>query len=131
MLSRAFPSTKIISRAFGTRVPSIRTHPWMHMSRLPVSSQFIANSMRLYTETHTSEEIRIHKKLVDALETEEVRVQDVSGGCGSMYAIHVTSPKFNNLTTIKQHQLVNEILKEDIPKWHGLQLRTKKEKSKQ
>ncbi|KAL3237342.1 Bol3p RNJ42_00876 [Nakaseomyces bracarensis] len=76
----------------------------------------------------TPEEARIHKKLVDAFETQEVRVQDVSGGCGSMYAIHITSPKFNSLTTIKQHQMVNEILKEDIPKWHGLQLRTMKKK---
>lgn len=83
--------------------------------------------IRMYTDTHTAEEVRIHKKLASALDTEDVQVQDVSGGCGSMYAINVTSQKFNGLTTIKQHQLVNEILKEDIPKWHGLQLRTKKE----
>jgi stress-induced morphogen len=53
------------------------------------------------------------------------QVQDVSGGCGSMYAINVTSEKFRGLSMIKQHRLVNEILGEEIKKWHGLQLRTK------
>jgi stress-induced morphogen len=54
-----------------------------------------------------------------------LQVQDVSGGCGSMYAINVTSEKFRGLSMIKQHRLVNEILGEEIKKWHGLQLRTK------
>lgn len=52
---------------------------------------------------------------------------DVSGGCGSMFAIDVSSAKFKGLSIVKQHKLVNEILKEDIPRWHGLQLRTKPE----
>ena len=53
------------------------------------------------------------------------QVQDVSGGCGSMYAINVTSEKFRGLSMIKQHRLVNDILSEEIKKWHGLQLKTK------
>jgi stress-induced morphogen len=54
-----------------------------------------------------------------------VKVQDISGGCGSMYAIQVESPKFKGLTVIKQHKLVNEVLKDEIKSWHGVQLRTK------
>jgi stress-induced morphogen len=42
-----------------------------------------------------------------------------------MYAIEVESPKFAGLTVIKQHKLVNQVLKEEIAKWHGVQLRTK------
>lgn len=42
-----------------------------------------------------------------------------------MYAIQIVSEKFNGLPMIKQHRLVNEILKEEIAKWHGLQLKTK------
>ena len=42
-----------------------------------------------------------------------------------MYAIEIESPKFNSLTVIKQHKLVNQVLKEEIAKWHGVQLRTK------
>jgi stress-induced morphogen len=53
------------------------------------------------------------------------QVQDISGGCGSMYALEIESPKFKGLTVIKQHKLVNAVLKEEIAKWHGVQLRTK------
>lgn len=42
-----------------------------------------------------------------------------------MYALSIESPKFKGLTVIKQHKLVNEILAEDIKKWHGVQMRTK------
>ncbi|KAH7558489.1 hypothetical protein BM1_04626 [Bipolaris maydis] len=52
-------------------------------------------------------------------------VQDISGGCGSMYAIEIESPKFKGLTVIKQHKMVNEVLKDEIQSWHGVQLRTK------
>jgi stress-induced morphogen len=53
------------------------------------------------------------------------QVQDISGGCGSMYAVAVTTEKFRGLSVIKQHRLVNEVLGEDIKSWHGIQLRTK------
>ncbi len=42
-----------------------------------------------------------------------------------MFAIRIHSPKFQGLSMIKQHRLVNEALKDEIAKWHGLQLRTK------
>jgi stress-induced morphogen len=42
-----------------------------------------------------------------------------------MYAIEVESAKFRRLTVIKQHKLVNQVLKEEIAQWHGVQLRTK------
>ena len=58
---------------------------------------------------------------------EEMQIQDISGGCGSMYAIEVASPKFKGLTMMKQHRLVQEILDKEIKGWHGLQLRTKVE----
>lgn len=45
-----------------------------------------------------------------------------TGGCGSFYSIIISSPKFNGLSTIKQHKLVNQCLKEDIEGIHGLQV---------
>lgn len=66
----------------------------------------------------------IYTKLKQRLNPAELQVKDVSGGCGSMYAINVVSDDFKGLTTIKQHRLVNEVLKDDIVKWHGLQLKT-------
>jgi stress-induced morphogen len=53
------------------------------------------------------------------------QVEDISGGCGSMYAVAITADKFKGLPVIKQHRLVNEVLGEDIKSWHGIQLRTK------
>ncbi|AMD20556.1 HDL188Wp [Eremothecium sinecaudum] len=75
----------------------------------------------------TPEETFIYGKLRDALQPSALKVTDISGGCGSMFAIDVTSSRFKGLTTVKQHRLVNEVLKEDIKKWHGLQLNTKAE----
>lgn len=67
------------------------------------------------------------EKLKKQLEPKQLQVRDVSGGCGSMFAIDITSQKFKGLSMVKQHKLVNQILKEDIKRWHGLQLRTRSE----
>lgn len=75
----------------------------------------------------TPEEVRIFTKLSSELQPSHLTIQDLSGGCGQLYAIEVTSKAFNNLTMIKQHRLVNGILKEDVAKWHGLTLKTSKD----
>lgn len=49
---------------------------------------------------------------------------DVLGGCGTFYAILIKSEAFRGLSTIKQHRLVNETLKEEIEGIHGLQVRS-------
>lgn len=48
----------------------------------------------------------------------------MSGGCGAMYEIHVESADFKGLSTIKQHRLVTETLKEQIKEMHGLRIST-------
>lgn len=55
----------------------------------------------------------------------ELIVRDVSGGCGSMYAIDVSSPAFRGLGILKQQRMVNAVLGERVKAWHGVQLRTK------
>lgn len=47
------------------------------------------------------------------------------GGCGSMFAIKIVSDAFKGIPMIKQHRLVNQVLADEIKKWHGLQLVTK------
>ncbi len=42
-----------------------------------------------------------------------------------MYAIDVVSARFQGLSMIKQHRLVNQVLGEEIKGWHGVQLKTK------
>lgn len=44
-----------------------------------------------------------------------------------MYAITIASSRFKGLPMVRQHKLVNEVLKDEIKAWHGLQLRTKAE----
>lgn len=63
--------------------------------------------------------------LIAELTPTQLTVRDVSGGCGSMYAIDVTSPAFRGLGMLKQQRLVNSVLGERVKGWHGVQLRTK------
>ncbi|KAI5838220.1 bola protein [Morchella snyderi] len=72
-------------------------------------------------------ELHIFNKLVTELSPSKLEVQDVSGGCGSMYAIEIASRSFKGLPVVKQHRLVQEVLSEEIKGWHGVQLRTKVE----
>lgn len=53
-----------------------------------------------------------------------VEVVDVSGGCGAMYEVLVESTEFKGLSIIKQHRLINEILKEQIKEMHGVRIHT-------
>lgn len=47
----------------------------------------------------------------------------VAGGCGTFYAIRISSPAFIGLARVKQHRLVNDVLKEEIKGIHGLTVR--------
>ncbi|KAK4502742.1 hypothetical protein PRZ48_006168 [Zasmidium cellare] len=67
----------------------------------------------------------IFTKLTSTFSPTTLEVQDVSGGCGSMYAVEIASEKFKGLPLLKQHRLVKDALGEDVKKWHGFQLRTK------
>jgi stress-induced morphogen len=42
-----------------------------------------------------------------------------------MYSLTIVSPKFSGIPMVKQHRLVNQILKDEIAGWHGVQLNTK------
>ncbi|KAM3580958.1 hypothetical protein VKS41_006407 [Umbelopsis sp. WA50703] len=86
-------------------------------------------STRLYsseseTASLTEGEKHIYNKLTNELTPLRLRVADVSGGCGSMYAIDIASEQFSGLSVVKQHRKINEILKEEIKEMHGLQLKT-------
>lgn len=50
----------------------------------------------------------------------------IRGGCGSMYAVDITSKMFDDLSMVKQHRLVNDVLKDDIKTFHGIQIKTNK-----
>lgn len=87
----------------------------------------------------TPGERQIYDKLVDTLEPAELDVKDVSGtriklaalvrssngdlgGCGDFYHVSVSSKAFKGLPLLKQHRLVQSILKEQISGFHGIQV---------
>lgn len=53
-----------------------------------------------------------------------IEVTDVSGGCGAMFEINVVAPEFKGLNAVKQHRIINEVLKEEIKDMHGLRIYT-------
>lgn len=54
-----------------------------------------------------------------------ITVEDISGGCGDMFEVHVESEKdFAGLRTVAQHKLVTTALKDEVPKMHGLRIFT-------
>ncbi|KAF3991618.1 hypothetical protein FT663_01455 [Candidozyma haemuli var. vulneris] len=95
--------------------------------QLPLASRAGATWTRPFStaEPMGSYEQKIYDILKDHFDPSTLQVRDISGGCGSMFAITVESSKFKGITMIKQHRLVNEVLKDEIAQWHGLQLKTK------
>ncbi|KZT26889.1 bola-like protein [Neolentinus lepideus HHB14362 ss-1] len=69
-------------------------------------------------------EANIYHKLKEKFNPSELLVQDVSGGCGSFYAITIASDAFKGIPIVKQHRMVNDVLKKEFEGIHGLQLKT-------
>jgi stress-induced morphogen len=72
----------------------------------------------------TTAEESMKSSLLKALNATHVKVDDISGGCGSMYKIEVVSPSFVGKSRVMQHRMVNDVLKEEIVGMHGLTLKT-------
>lgn len=41
-----------------------------------------------------------------------------------MFEIYVEAPEFKGMTKVKQHQLINTILKDEIRSMHGIRINT-------
>lgn len=70
-------------------------------------------------------ESAIWDKLTAEFSPTQLLVQDISGGCGSMYGIEITSEKFRGVGMLKQQRMVNAVLGDEMKSWHGVQLRTR------
>lgn len=93
--------------------------------QLPLALRQPALRMFLTVEPMGSYEQKIYDILKNHFDPLTLQVRDILGGCGSMFAITVESSQFKGIPMIKQHRLVNEVLKDEIAQWHGLQLKTK------
>ncbi|OWB57527.1 hypothetical protein B5S28_g3476 [[Candida] boidinii] len=130
-----FKFTKTINKTALQPIQLLKTSQLYQIQRqVPLQYRFFTNSRIISNESTTKlspplgmddYELKIFEILNEKLSPKLLTVRDVSGGCGSMFAINIQSTKFKGTTMIKQHRLVNEILKDEISKWHGLQLKTK------
>ncbi|KAF8558958.1 bola-like protein [Imleria badia] len=82
------------------------------------------SALRSLSTPASNTEGTIVAKLSEHFSPTELAVQDVSGGCGSFFAIKIASDAFKGLSTVKQHKLVTEVLKQEIHGIHGLQIKT-------
>ena len=69
-------------------------------------------------------ELKMENILREELGADHVKIEDISGGCGSMYKMFVVSEEFEGLNKIKQHRLVQRALASEIADMHGLILDT-------
>ncbi|ROV99118.1 hypothetical protein VMCG_06623 [Cytospora schulzeri] len=70
-------------------------------------------------------ESTIWDRLTKEFNPVELVVQDISGGCGSMYGIDISSKKFRGANMLKQQRMVNTVLGDLMKGWHGVQLKTR------
>ncbi|XP_053675972.1 bolA-like protein 3 [Anopheles nili] len=95
-------------RSYGNRYISILSRVWSG------NSQTMKNSETTLRKT-------LEAKFPQA---KSIVVNDISGGCGSMYEIYVETKEFKGLSTVKQHRLITETLKSEIKDMHGLRIHT-------
>ncbi|KAJ2910133.1 hypothetical protein GGI21_001181 [Coemansia aciculifera] len=70
----------------------------------------------------TAGERLLFDKLQGGLSPSKLAVTDSSGGCGSMYVVEIEAERFRGLTRVKQTQLVNALLKEELKEMHGMRV---------
>ncbi|SJX66666.1 related to AIM1-cytoplasmic protein involved in mitochondrial function or organization [Sporisorium reilianum f. sp. reilianum] len=106
------------------RTPVATALPLRSLSTTRILSNSSSSSTAQEQQEVTAGEQKIRDILTAKFKPSILKVQDVSGGCGSFYAIQLSSKEFKGLSTVKAHRLVNEQLKDVIKDIHGLQLRT-------
>uniref|UniRef100_A0A7S1PLD1 BolA-like protein n=1 Tax=Neobodo designis TaxID=312471 RepID=A0A7S1PLD1_NEODS len=69
----------------------------------------------------TAADIESKLRAADALAPlRDVKIDDISGGCGSFFKVQVESPAFQGKSMLQQHRLVHEVLKKEIAEIHGI-----------
>jgi stress-induced morphogen len=117
-------SSKSIIRSYST--PSSSIQGTVSSGAAGIQDEAVRTVEALVAPEHLDEKERqIWDTLMAELQCTELQVQDISGGCGSMYGIEIVSEKFRGLNMLKQQRLVNQVLGEEIKKWHGVQLKTR------
>lgn len=80
--------------------------------------------LKRFFKFNFAEKSVIESTLKKAITINKMIVNDISGGCGQSFHITVESPDFKGKSTIQQHRMLNEILKEQITDVHAIQYKT-------
>ncbi|OBT99444.1 hypothetical protein VE01_02908 [Pseudogymnoascus verrucosus] len=130
LFARAIPRTsraiatspRTVLRAAPRRLP-LAYRPY---SSTPTSAAAPAQPAEDALSHLSPAEQRIHNSLSAGLSPSSLHVQDVSGGCGSMFAIEIASSAFTGVGMLAQQRMVNKLLKEQMDEegWHGVQIKT-------
>jgi len=65
------------------------------------------------------------KKIVESFpEATDIKVFDISGGCGQSFEVIIVSPEFEGKGRLAKHRLVNEKLKAEIAQLHAFTQKT-------
>ncbi|KAI2465308.1 bola-like protein [Annulohypoxylon bovei var. microspora] len=115
----------LLQPAFGSSVRAQRIVRRSYSASTPSTSSTDTPSIPEKPDYLDNDETVIWDKLMAEFTPTELTVQDISGGCGSMYAIEIASEKFKGLNMLKQQRMVNAVLGDQMKGWHGVQLRTK------
>ncbi|PNY27755.1 Altered inheritance of mitochondria protein 1 [Tolypocladium capitatum] len=130
---RALRAPRIpLTAAMRPLAPSTRQQPRPQPTRPSPPLRLFSSSRPLRSEPPVGEEESpmtpaersVAALLSSKLQPTHVLVQDVSGGCGSMYAIQIASPLFRGQTLLGQQRMVNAALGDVVKSWHGVQIRT-------
>ena len=89
-----------------------------------IRSTRLGNQAYYSSDSSSSPESKMKGILVEELGAAHVEVEDISGGCGSMYKMFIVSEEFEGLNSVKQHRLVQRALAKEIESMHGLVLKT-------
>ncbi|CAJ0961481.1 unnamed protein product, partial [Mesorhabditis belari] len=90
-----------------------------------LTSRFLTTNRSLSQQLSSGEE-KLAKLLRQKFpKASNIDVEDISGGCGSMYKVAVESVEFKGLTKVAQHKAITSCLSSEIKDMHGLTIDTK------
>ncbi|CAM9558907.1 unnamed protein product [Choristocarpus tenellus] len=88
-------------------------------------TQWYWNQRKFLSSSGGGKEGQLQNLLRSKVAASKAVVQDISGGCGSMYKIEVESPMFKGKGLVAQHRMVKEALRDEIASMHGLTILTR------
>ena len=123
--TQSLSSTVACQRAARAPLPTLARPLPTALQIRRFSDSTVSREQLAKPDTLTDGEARVWDRVVAELAPTQLVVQDISGGCGSMYFIDVSSERFRGLGMLRQQRLVNAALGDIVKEWHGVQLKTR------